>query len=205
MRAVEVNVRDLPELHYTERFVDYSERARDFLGYHYERIMGRLRGVRDEIYDRVSRAVDYFVKGDGLDRAREMVEKTSTIISDDRVYRITEPDGIRKAGLTMRRYLLANPDFLEMYKRSRIAGWDRVVHVPERDEDPRWREDYINVIDGVIFHEYDEEGHMVVRRSILENPLSSTEQLNVIEAWEMMKALLAQGIDPTVLGDEDEE
>jgi len=139
---------------------------------------------------------NYFNNNPLIEKIKSRLTQSDVILSDTAIHRIN-PVNIYNPSLTMKRYIMANPRAYTLYRKERINGYDDIWLNQERNIDPKWRDDYIDVVDEVMQYDKDnDEGytdHYVGR----ENKLTFMEQIVVKEAWDVFNRLIDEDLDPT--------
>jgi len=164
-----------------EEFARAQEaRLREFMEYSNSNFMKRSMEIAEKLHSE-----------EAVNRARRALEETGMVV-DDYIY---NPgwDGIFEAGMTMRRYIMANPRVFELYERNRISGYEDDVILEEENLPPEWRDDYLFAVDEVM----DENGEITFVSLERENPLSISERQIIQDTWFIANEYLDNKIDPT--------
>ena len=120
-------------------------------------------------------------------------------LGDNVIYTISKPD-IPNANPIMQRYIMAEPRIHDLYRRDLLYGYGSSYTPLESKVDNEDSVLYSNAMDGVV--QFDEEGNGYVLHYSDSNhdiipEVSKYEKLSILETWDNVRSLLADGIDPT--------
>jgi len=167
----------------------------NYFRHNYEQFTQMASNLSSSFRQRVDQIVNYFNNNSIIQKAKEIIARSTNTVFNDRVYSVTW-DTIHDAGYLMREYILAEPTMFNMYMNNRLDGWMDEVFVPEQTTDPKWRDDYLFAIDGIM--RFENEDAIITQCSLeVDNPFNITERLIIQDAWEVGLTKIAAGIDPT--------
>jgi len=170
--------------------------AQQYFQENFQNFVNTVNNLASNFVNKIQQTYNYINNNPLVQKAKEIITKSSATIFNDRVYRITE-DNIFNAGYLMREMILANPILFNYYNHNRLSGWDDMVYLPEQNIAPEWRDDYLNTVDGIMMFDEDENG--IIKHVSLEedNPFSIAERFEIQNAWDVAVKLIAKGEDPT--------
>ena len=146
--------------------------------------------------NKVREIKNYFNNNATIRKLRSVLTRSETVISPDSLHRISTSN-LHNPSLRMRGYLVANPRVFNQVRKGRLVAYNDEWAKNEMDTPAEWRREYMEVVDGIVRWENDnDEGyteHMVGR----DNRLNFEEQIIINDAWNLYEGLMAKGLDPT--------
>jgi len=175
----------------------HDQNTLDFFKSQYNNLMDRMEPHAVQFVNTVKNVYNYITNNNVIDSAKRLLTRVDNTITNDRIIQYVNPVNIHDPGMTMRRYIMALPELYDTYNKNLCSGYEDEWERPEPDTKSIWRDDYLHVIDGEVGDEftifYEDE-----------NPLSTRERFMVSDAWDTVKVLMANGIDPTNFDEEGE-
>jgi len=151
--------------------------------------MSSMKNHADGFVNAVSNIYHYFTNNDIIDKAKRALTSNENMIEDKYVHFVNNVT-VYQPGMTMRRYMMAEPKVYDMYTNNLCSGYNDEFVNEEQDLKPTLRDDYLHVMDGYVNDKYtmfyDDE-----------NPLSIRDRFIVQDAWDTMRELMSYGYDPT--------
>jgi hypothetical protein len=186
-----------PGLLVTQMITPFKDpRLMDYMQQQFQDLYSKIQGHASVFANKAKQIFDFFQSNVVANRAKELLQNTSTIVRDD-IIQCFNYDTIQDAGWLTRRYIMANPDLWHLYVNNRCDGWNDEWVVEDRELPAEDRLDYMHAMDGVL--QFDEEGNGFFRfySTDVENPLNLSERLCIKQLWDIAENVMANGIDPT--------
>lgn len=152
-----------------------------------------FKGLTDGIFG----AIDY---QEAFRRGRAFGRRVATLFMADEIQQFHKMAEFQHAPPVMQRWIMAEPTTRQMYFDQRLDGYSDTYTTTDRNVG-LMHEDYQKVIDGVYIE--NAEGDIVIHEFFNlygdhERPLDFTEQVDILNTWDLLKAYLAKGgDDPT--------
>lgn len=149
--------------------------------------------MKDSIYA----AIDY---KEAFRRGRAFGRRVATLFMADEIQQYTRMAEFQHAQPQMQRWIMAEPTVRKMYFEQRVDGYSDTYVTTDRNVG-LMHDDYQKVIDGVYIE--NENGDIVINEFFNlyeehEQPLDFTEQVDILNTWDLLRAYLAKGgDDPT--------
>lgn len=120
-------------------------------------------------------------------------------LGDNTIIYIDRPN-IPNANPIMQQYIMAEPQLYDLYRRDLVYGYGETYRSLETGVENKDTVVYSNVMDGVV--QYDDDGngyriHYTDSNYEITPEISRYDRLSILETWDNVKSLLADGIDPT--------
>ncbi len=177
-------------------FGNMASATRDYLHSNYQSFMNKSGSIPSALASEVKSLYNYISNTDTVQAISRALLQSNVIEGNDFIYPINV-DNYVNTGALMRQYILADPLLFNRYKHNRIAGYDDAVYLPDEDDEPESRLDYLNVVDGLLQHDSDGNGYFVHVSSSEDNPLSFDDKVSVVDSWDTIKLALLEDIDMT--------
>jgi len=169
--------------------VPNDQHTMSFFQQNYQNFMSSMKNHADGFVNAVSNIYHYFTNNDIIDKAKRALTSNENMIEDKYVHFVNNVT-VYQPGMTMRRYMMAEPKVYDMYTNNLCSGYNDEFVNEEQDLKPTLRDDYLHVMDGYVNDKYtmfyDDE-----------NPLSIRDRFIVQDAWDTMRELMSYGYDPT--------
>ena len=132
-----------------------------------------------------------------INNIKRTLAQSSGFVSNDIVYTVDEHN-IGRAGELMKRYVMSEPTMFNMYENFQCSGYDDSWYNNEPEIiTPELRNDYLDVIDGVL--RFDDEGRGIVSHvyKTEDNPLSIDERLILSDTYVLINRMINEDLDPS--------
>lgn len=174
-----------------------SQSTLDYLSNRLDATLSTMKGVGQQFVNTVRGMYDRFNSKEAINRAKMILYAAGTHLSQDVIYPV-KYENYRNMNLAMQRYVMCNPDINRMYKRNKCYGFVDTYIDPEPGTYGTDRFDYQRVMDGVL--QFDSEGNGYFNHysnSDIEDELTTLDKISVLDTWDVVARLLAEGVDPT--------
>jgi len=178
----------------------YAPPSQDTLNY----IKGSISNMYDRLgqmatgfVDRAKEAFDHFNSSSALIRNKLLAHDAGLHIQETAILPLRR-ENIRNANFRMREYIYANPEIGKLYNKNLLNNYEDTFADPEdgRVKDDRFT--YRQVMDGVLNMDDVGDIHIAHYNDIdEENELDIYDQNAILDTWETVAILLAEGLDPT--------
>lgn len=139
-----------------------------------------------------------FYSQDAVDTAQNILRKSSLHFREDILHEVHYDN--YKPNLMTRQYIMACPEVWNLRMKGLSNDFDMQYKDTQPDvKDIHWREDYINVMDGILVTTSDEDGYYEHYDREEINILNIYDRLVVLHNWEVVRDIINSGEDPTVI------
>lgn len=141
-----------------------------------------------------------FYSDQAIAQAQSILRESSNQFRDDYIHRVTENNF--RPNLLTQRYLYGCPELWDRYLRGMTSDFGGTyLDLQPYEKDIRFRDEYMDVVDGVLRFKSTGEGYVehFIRCEEPKNKLSVADKLCMLENWRVVRSLLEQDIDPTDL------
>lgn len=176
-----------------------SQATMDYLGNHLSNTLSSIRNVSDRFVSTVRNMYDRFNGQEAINRAKMALYSAGIHFNQDMIYPVRY-ENYRDMNLMMQRYVMSQPDVSELYRKNKCYGFSDTFIDPEPNTYGEDRFDYQRVMDGVVQFRTGENGEAFIKHysnSDDQDKLSILDKLSVIETWDTVSRLIADGLDPT--------
>lgn len=179
----------------------FNNEALGYLEKAHSNFMSTATNMVDSFKNTINHTFNYFNNNVNINRVMSDLIRVDGLVGDNQVYRIH--DGTKSdIGYTMRSYVMAEPEIYRLDKLYRVGGFEGKWFDNESNvKNPYLRDDYLNVVDEVLLHSTDENGdefsYFNTVSSSEVDKLTVDERLAVIDSWDYVKYMLANGEDIT--------
>lgn len=135
---------------------------------------------------------------DAIEEAKNVLRKSSSQFREDILHEISF-DHYTPNYITQR-YIMACPEIWNLHNKGLSNDFDMQYTDLEPDiKDIHWRSDYMDVMDGILNFEKDGSGYFEHFYREETSVLSLTDRMVILNNWEIARAILDSGEDPTVI------
>lgn len=171
----------------------------DYLQRHLDTTLSTLRDVGGRFTSAVKSLYDKFHGEDVLLRAKLAIMSAGKHLNQDVIYPV-KYQSYRDINLIMQRYVMSNEKVSTLYRRNKCYGFKETFIDPEPNTYGKDRIDYQRVMDGVLqFEEETGEGYFTYYTNSMdsEDELSAFDKISILDTWDVVARLIAEGQDPT--------
>jgi hypothetical protein len=154
-------------------------------------------------YEQARVSVENAINSDAMRLAQAATRKLRSLWDEDCIRPLQDIGDFQYAPLIMQRYIMAQPTIRKLYQQQRCDGYSDTyidIHPNVIGED---HYDYRRVMNGVVtISEEDEDGNSEWSSTTYldelnedDNELLFEEQLEIIQTWDKLQALLDEGKD----------
>jgi len=139
-----------------------------------------------------------FNNSDIINAGKALLFKTGSHMNQTVIYPVAY-DNFNNANLIMQRYIMANPDVDKLHQRNMCYGFQDTYINPSPYHGKESME-YMQVMDGVLQFDSSGEGfteHYSYYHSDEDSELDIYDKISVLDTWDNLHRLIAEGIDPT--------
>lgn len=168
----------------------------DFLKNNINSIYNTYTNLSNNFIKTVNGIFDSFNGNSSMLRAKNILNKYAYLHNN--ICSLTE-DNIRQANLIMQKYILAELTLNSLYKNNKCYGFSDSYVDMEPNSVGEERYDYQRVVDGLLQFEEDEDiGYITYYSNAdTEDELTSLDKIMILDTWNVVKNLIAKGIDPS--------
>lgn len=180
-----------------------TQQMRDYLSNQMESTLASINNVSERFVNTVRGLYNRFNSDEAINRAKLAMYSAGIHFSQDVIYPVRY-DTYPSINLTMQSYVMANPEVNALHRKNKCHGFQETYIDAEPNTYGTDRFDYQRVMDGVLQFEPTGEGyfsHYSNNDSVDE--LSTWEKLSILETWDVVARLIAEGKDPTTTNGED--
>ena len=162
-------------------------------------VKNRIVGVSESFLNKTKTVYDNINNSETLTIARNALNSARGILRPDVIYRASEDNVFNSTGL-MSRYIMAEPTIRGLYQNNKCDGFSNsyIDMYPETLKEEHI--DYCRVMDGVMVYpkNNDEWEINYYSNTMDEEPeLTIQNQFDILDTWDVVSNLIAEGIDPT--------
>lgn len=171
----------------------------EYLQRHLDTTLGSIKNLSSRFTSAVRGLYDRFHGEDVLLRAKLALMSAGKHLNQDVIYPVRYHT-YRDINLMMQRYVMSNEEVSNLYKRNKCYGFKDTYIDPEPSVHGKERVDYQRVMDGVLqFEEESGEGYFCYYTNSMdeEEELSALDKISVLDTWDVVARLIAEGADPT--------
>lgn len=177
-----------------------SDRIVNFFRDSYNVALETSSNVGGAFIDTVKSVYNKYYGDSALNAAKMVIYNTSSHTLDN----IIMPTSYENfnPNLMMMRYIMSLPKVDELYRNQRLDGYSDVYVDPEPDNYGKERHHYMAAMTGVIDCNDDEDSYATFYSfgdEVIDRELSFIEQETILDTWESVQRLMAEGKDPTDL------
>lgn len=130
--------------------------------------------------------------------ARAAIRKAGSLFQPDRIKSIWDLGGLQTAPMTMQRWIMAEPTVREMYHEQRCDGFaDTYIDMePGKIGDEHY--DYRRVMQGIVVDDPENDWRATIYLDDIaagDRELELDEQIDILNTWDVVAALMNYGID----------
>jgi len=179
------------------RVSNYGHETIDYIKRNHENFIDKAKHYGSEFVNTARRTFNYFNNKDTIRETIETMHNANVLMGDNVIYELTN-ENYQRPGLNMKRYVMASPKLNRLYNLNRINGYNDEWYDNEPNTPAKERGDYRRVMDGVVYENEDGESvYSTFSSDETDEPMSGVERICVLQTWDLMHQILADGEDPT--------
>lgn len=135
---------------------------------------------------------------EAVSTAQNILRKSSIQFRDDIIHEVSFET--YKPNLLTQQYIMACPEVWKLREKGLSNDFNMQYKDNQTDiKDIHWRNDYINIMDGILVPVTDDSGYYehYFREEV--NVLSLEDRLVVLNNWDIVRDIISSGEDPTVI------
>lgn len=157
----------------------------------------RIKSVGSSFVNATRGLYDKYNSREAIQRAKMVLHGAGMHLAQDIIYPVRY-DAYRDINLLMQRYVMSQPDVSDMYRRNLCHGFQDTFVDPEPGTYGEDRYDYQRVMSGVLQFEENGDGYFkFYSNDDPEEELDNLDKISVLDSWDTVVRLIAEGKDPT--------
>lgn len=177
-----------------------SDKIIDFVKTGISSAIGIANNYSSSFVKNLTSMFDKFYSDEAIFNAKAVLYNSGSHVSENVIYNVRISDW--NPNLIMQQYIMANPVVDKLYNKQMLDGFrDTYLNLDPYNKGTN-KLHYQAVMDGVM--QYDEQGegfvcHYSLGDEVITKDLDIFEKLSILDTWESVEKLLAEGKDPTDL------
>lgn len=193
------------EFAYNSLLYTPDQNTLDYLQGHLHNAYEKLRGYNDSILNTSREMYERVNSSEAIMKAKQFLHNAQVSIDPNAIYPLYE-NNIYEANYAMRRYIMVEPTVRKLYEENRCYGYDDQFLDIEPDityKEIEEHRDYRAVMNGLL--RFDDEGYGYYKEYLDAPILDIYDQSAILETWDTVRNMIAEGNDPTAEDEEDNE
>jgi len=164
-----------------------------------------LTDVGKQFFSGVQTLYDQINSSEAMRIAKAALNMAKSITQPNSIRSLFELPEIQNAPLMMQRFIMANPMVRELYHEQRCDGYSGTYIDMQPGKTQEEHYDYRRVMNGIV--QQDTQGTMFYTQYLDElhhgdKELALTEQVKILDTWEIAEMFIKAGNDPTSVWNE---
>lgn len=163
-----------------------------------------LLGIGREIVDKAKTTYEYITSSYASELARNALRAAGKVFNPNKIGYIHDLSDMQTTQGVMQRWIMACPEVRERYRLQRCSGWGGSYVDPFPGVAMLDHPDYRQAISGLLEDREDDKGEY--QWAVMEyfdsypfddTPLTQAERIDIRDTWEIARAFMDAGLDPT--------